>query len=147
MVNEERVKLMTKMAIFEKNDGDRCLRVAEYRRRDYMALCGWGQFFLGTLVYLLIIVAYFVLGLKEKLLEMSWEEMEKVGFKVVFFYILFTIVYQVVVRIRAKRHYDRCLRKMMKYEDSFATLGKMYKREDEYTAPLEYIENETILRN
>ena len=85
------------------------------------------------------------MGLKEKLLEMSWEEMEGVAFRVVFFYILFTIIYQVIVRIRAKRQYDRSLRKMMKYEDNFATLGKMYKREDEYTAPLEYIENETIL--
>lgn len=145
MVNEERVKLMTKMAIFEKNEGERCLRVAEYRRRDYMAICGWAQFFLGTLVYLLVVLAYFVLSLKEKLLEMSWEEMEAVGFKVVFFYVFFTIVYQVIVRIRAKRYYDRCMRKMTKFEEGFSSLGKMYKREDEYTAPLEYIENETIL--
>ena len=145
MVNEERVKLMTKMAIFEKNDGDQCMRVAEYRRRDYTALCGWGQFFLGTLVYFLVVLAYFVLSLKEKLLEMSWEEMEGVAFKIAIFYVIFTIIYKVLVRIRAKRHYDRCLRKMMKYEDKFATLGKMYKKEDEYTAPLEFIENEKIL--
>ena len=140
MVSEERVKLMTKMAIFDKNEGDRCRRVAEWRRQDYLGFVGIGQFFLGTFIYAVLCVGYFFLYLKDKVFEMSWEEMEGIGFRIVIFYIIFMIIYMIATRVKASRYYERCRRKMAKYEENFNKLNQMYKREEQYTAPLEWIE-------
>ena len=37
LLNENKVKMMTKMAIYEKNEGRRMLRTARYFKGDYVA--------------------------------------------------------------------------------------------------------------
>ena len=38
MLNENKVKMMTKMAIYEKNEGKKMLRTAKYYKGDYVSL-------------------------------------------------------------------------------------------------------------
>ena len=38
MVNEERLRPMVKMAMFDKNEGKHCKPMIEYSRQDYVAM-------------------------------------------------------------------------------------------------------------
>ena len=53
MLNENKVKMMTKMAIYEKNEGKRMLKMSRYYKGDFVTLgilksisiCSYGHFF------------------------------------------------------------------------------------------------------
>lgn len=61
MLNEERVKHMTKMAIFEKKEARKVQPVLRYGKKDYVDLCMIVHFFLGTAIYVLVFGVVFAL--------------------------------------------------------------------------------------
>ena len=59
---EEKIRLMTKLARYESGEGKEELRIARYYRSDYIGLALFRNFFLasiGYLVILLLVGAYF----------------------------------------------------------------------------------------
>ena len=51
MLNEERVKHMTRMAMVEEKENRKLRPVLYYSKKDYLSLCTIGGVFAGTLVY------------------------------------------------------------------------------------------------
>ena len=61
MINEEKVKIMTKLAMYEQGKGRKYLPVSKYYRSDYIGLA---LIMLGVYIvigYLIVLVAYSVL--------------------------------------------------------------------------------------
>ena len=62
MVNEEKVKVMNRLAMYEHGEGRKYLPVSRYYRSDYIGLALIKNFFLVTIGYVLLlagIAAYF----------------------------------------------------------------------------------------
>lgn len=57
MINEEKVKIMTKLAMYEQGKGRKYLPVSKYYRSDYIGLALIKNFFLVTIGYCLIVAA------------------------------------------------------------------------------------------
>ena len=57
MINEEKVKIMTKLAMYEQGKGRKYLPVSRYYRSDYIGLALIKNFFLVTIGYALIVAA------------------------------------------------------------------------------------------
>ena len=57
MINEEKVKIMTKLAMYEQGRGRKYLPVSRYYRSDYIGLALIKNFFLVTIGYVLIVAA------------------------------------------------------------------------------------------
>ena len=57
MINEEKVKIMTKLAMYEQGKGRKYLPVSRYYRSDYIGLALIKNFFLITIGYVLIVAA------------------------------------------------------------------------------------------
>jgi hypothetical protein len=55
MINEEKVKIMTKLAMYEKGEGKKHLPISRYYRSDYIGLALIKNFFLVTIGYGLIL--------------------------------------------------------------------------------------------
>ena len=49
MINEEKVKIMDRLALYEKQEGRKYLPVSKYYRSDYIGLALIKNFFLVTL--------------------------------------------------------------------------------------------------
>ena len=61
MINEEKVKIMDRLAVYEKQEGRKYLPVSKYYRSDYIGLALIKNFFLVTIGYgliLAVIAAY-----------------------------------------------------------------------------------------
>ena len=61
MINEEKVKIMDRLALYEKQEGGKYLPVSKYYRSDYIGLALIKNFFLVTIGYgliLAVIAAY-----------------------------------------------------------------------------------------
>ena len=56
MLNEKRIRLMTKLARYESGEGKEELRIARYYRSDYIGLAMFRNFFLASLAYLVILL-------------------------------------------------------------------------------------------
>ena len=56
MLNESKVRMMTKMAIYEKNEGRRELKTARYFKTDYVSLGVLNTIIAATAAYVLIIL-------------------------------------------------------------------------------------------
>ena len=62
MLNEEKIKIMNKLAMYEQGEGKKYLPVSKYYRSDYIGLAMIKNFFLVTIGYCLVlagIAAYF----------------------------------------------------------------------------------------
>ena len=55
MINEEKVKIMDSLALYEKQEGRKYLPVSKYYRSDYIGLALIKNFFLVTIGYGLIL--------------------------------------------------------------------------------------------
>ena len=55
MINEEKVKIMDRLAVYEKQEGRKYLPVSKYYRSDYIGLALIKNFFLVTIGYGLIL--------------------------------------------------------------------------------------------
>ena len=58
MLNEERIKLMTKMAAYEANEGKRNVAVSSYFRGDYIGLQVIKSIISATIAFLIVFAMF-----------------------------------------------------------------------------------------
>ena len=100
MINEEKIKVMTKIAMYEQGEGRKYLPISKYYRSDYIGLALIKNFFLVTLGYLLMIAAvavYFGEYLMDNIHKMN---LVAVGIYIIAGYVAVLIFYSVLTYIQ-----------------------------------------------
>ena len=105
MLNQEKVKDMTRMAIYENRAGEKELYVTSFRRGDYVALQFIKSLILGTIAAIIILAFYFLQ--KPDFLEElnTLENIKDLIINVGIFYIVFISAYLTLTYIWARRKY------------------------------------------
>ena len=99
MINEEKVKIMTKLAMYEQGKGRKYLPVSRYYRSDYIGLALIKNFFLITIGYVLIVAAvavYFGEYLLENIHKMN---LVALGAYIIIGYLVVLVFYSVLTYI------------------------------------------------
>ena len=136
MINEERVRHMTSMAIFEKEMGSEYQPMLRYSKKEYIALHGWGGFIAGTLFFGAIysgIVVYLVSNVIENLTTMYLLIIALAGLLA---YAAYIIMHVHGARLRAAKRYKRGKRLIKELASNYAKLSNMYDEEAQQTKPL-----------
>ena len=136
MINEERVRHMTAMAIFEKEMGPEYQPMLRYSKKEYIALHGWGGFVAGTLFFGAIysgIVVYLVSNVIENLTTMYLLIIALAGLLA---YAAYIIMHVHGARLRAAKRYKRGKRLIKELASNYAKLSNMYDEEAQQTKPL-----------
>ena len=136
MINEERVRHMTAMAIFEKEMGPEYQPMLRYSKKEYIALHGWGGFVAGTLFFGAIysgIVVYLVSNVIENLTTMYLLIIALAGLLA---YAAYIIMHVHGARVRAAKRYKRGKRLIKELASKYSKLTKMYDEEAQQTKPL-----------
>ncbi|MBE5905414.1 MAG: hypothetical protein E7277_01295 [Lachnospiraceae bacterium] len=126
MVNEERVRVMTKTAIFEEGVGKKALPTGEYYRSDYLFIQMLKSFFWGSAAFGLIgllVVCYGMDALMSKLPSLN---VLQLCIAVLIAYVLFMVVYMGVSYVRSYRIYRSYEKAVKGYEKSLKHLENMY---------------------
>lgn len=145
MINEERVKHMTRMAIFEKEKGPDFQPMLRYSRKEYVALHGWGGFLAGTIFFVAIyalVVLYIVGSVIENLNTMYILLIALIG---LLCYAAYIIMHVYNVRRRAGRQYKKGRRLIKDLGLQYQSLTAMYDRQEQQTKPLLAQETESTL--
>lgn len=131
MINEERVRHMTKIAIYEKEEGRSLAPMMHYSRKDYLALHTILSFITGTVFYLLLYAGTVMLLLMEVLPNLHTILViigAVIGFLV---YIIYMYFYLRLMHRRAEQRYDRGRQKLKRLAGEYKILEEMYQQEEE----------------
>ena len=107
MVNEEKVKIMNRLAMYEHGEGRKYLPVSRYYRSDYIGLALIRNFFLVTIGYVLGlagVAAYFSEYLMDNVNKIN---LVKVGIYIIVGYLIVLVVYSILTYIQYSVKYFR----------------------------------------
>ena len=125
MLNEERVKHMTRMAMVEEKENRKLRPVLYYSKKDYLSLCTIGGVFAGTLVYGILYVGAVAILFGTFFVNLS------LGILLgLVLYVLYLYYYLRSVRRRARKRYDEGAALVRQLRRDYRILNEMYQKED-----------------
>lgn len=130
MLNEEKIKIMNKLAMYEQGEGKKYLPVSRYYRSDYIGLAMIKNFFLVTIGYILVlagIAAYFGEYLVDNIHKMN---LVALGIEAVVGYVVVLVLFSVLTYIQYSVKYYRAKKSVKTYYEDLTRLNKIYSREE-----------------
>ncbi len=129
MLDKNKVKLMTELAMYEQNEGKEDLKLCEYYRKDYVSLhtiCSliWTTIGYGLLVGIIFIVCMdYLLGHMTGVIVLLL--IGVIGFGFLFLLVLYGVI---TAHVFSERH-KAATRRLKVYNRKLIRLLKMYKKE------------------
>jgi hypothetical protein len=130
MLNERKIRLMTKLAIYEKKDGKEDLKLAKYYKGDYARLQAWKTGIAVTIAYVLLLVVAAVYKLEYFLDNAFIIDFKELGMKVLGIYVIVLTVYVVIAMLGYSLKYAASRKKLAKYFRMLRKLNHFYLVED-----------------
>lgn len=126
MLNDEKIHLMTRLALYEKNEGKKTIPIGKYDRKDYIAMKMLQTAFTTAIAYFCIL-GLWVLGMFEELLE-GLSDMNYVltGFYVVLGFVALELVFLIIAYKRYSRKYTLAKKSLKPYFRDLKYLKKYY---------------------
>lgn len=130
MIDEKKVKLMTRMASYENKEGREDFKISAYYRKDYASLHTlytviWVTAGYGCLALLMGICMF------DSLMEsLSIGKLVALGAAVVIGYLVVVVVYAVVTHTVYSKKHRKARMRVKKYNHDLARLLKIYEREN-----------------
>ena len=123
MINEEKVKIMDQLAVYEKQEGRKYLPVSKYYRSDYIGLALIKNFFLVTIGYGLILAVIAAYNVHKM-------DLISLGVVVLGGYIGILVLYSVLTYIQYTVKYHKAKKSVKQYYTQLTKLEKIYTREE-----------------
>lgn len=135
MINEERLKPMVKMAMFDKNDGSACKPMMQYARTDYISMQMLISFISGSIAFVLLCAMWALYDTEAlmKLLNGAYI-MEFIKTAAVL-YVVFMVSYLAVTYVVYQVRYTHRRKMVKNYYKNLKDINKIYEREEKLKAP------------
>ena len=130
MITEEKVKILDRLALYEKQEGRKYLPVSKYYRSDYIGLALIKNFFLVTIGYGLILAVIAAYNLEYLLDNVHKMDLISLGIVVLAGYIGVLAVYSVLTYIQYTVKYYNAKKSVKQYYTQLTRLEKIYTREE-----------------
>jgi hypothetical protein len=122
LLNENKVKMMTKMAIYEKNEGRNMVRNAKFYKGDYVALAALKSTITTTIAFVIIVVMVAMCNTENLIRQINSMDYATLGKKIAMYYILALVVYALISGLYSAYQYDKSRSGIKKY---FMRLNKL----------------------
>ncbi len=129
MINEEKVILMTRAALFEEKTGKQQLKISKYFRHDYISLqilYGW---FFVTVCFVLGAVLWGACHMEYLLDNLHKMDLKSFGLTVLFLYVLVAAVYLCILYGVCSYRYYMSKKSVGSYAQSLRKISDIYAQE------------------
>ena len=126
MLSQERIKLMTKMAAYEENEGKKYMSIGSYFRSDYMGMQIIRSVICGTLAFFLLAGLYVYYHFETMMQDIYKMDLLLLGRRVLFYYIVFIAAYSVITYVIYSFRYSRAKRSLKHYYYYLKQLAAIY---------------------
>lgn len=130
MINEERVKQLYKVAMYEQREEKLHRQIKKYYRSDYIGKEILKSIFAGSLAYFFLLVLVMVCQWEKYMRIINQVDISSMILPVAVIYVVFMIVYLVATYLFYKSRYEDSRRRLDEYEEELRTLHQMYEREE-----------------
>ena len=107
MLNNQKIKKMHKLAVYESGEGKKHLAISNYYRSDYIGLALIKNFFLTTIAYGLLLMIYF--GYRSEYFMENIHKMNLVfmAAEVIGLYIILLVAYSILTYVYCSVKYSK----------------------------------------
>lgn len=133
MLNNDKIRLMTKLALYEQKEGKKHIAGGKYYRSDYVSLAMINSAIIATLAYILILGSIVLINIETILSIITTFDMLELGRIVVISYIIYMLIYLTITYIVSRLKYDNIKSELKNYDNNLKELYTIYKKEEENT--------------
>jgi hypothetical protein len=126
VINEEKVRIMTKCACYEKNEIDNNLHIAGYFRRDFVRWNVLKSLIFATFGYVLLLMLYFIANYEEIFTLFNKMQYKPLLIKILVGWGIILIIYAVVARIVYRKRFEEAREGVNDYYDTLKKLRGFY---------------------
>jgi len=130
MLNEKKIRLMTKLAMFEQKEGKKELVIDKYYKIDYIRREVFKTILCTTLGYLLLLLTILVYESEYMLQKITTLNYSQIALYAIVIYILLLVVFGLITAMISYVNYDKAKKKMKKYKKNLKMLRLFYKEEN-----------------
>lgn len=116
MLSEEKIKLMTKLSIYEKRTGKKTMKLTKFFQMDYVS---WNMLKTGvavTIGYLLIVAVYLVYHFETFIEELYTMDYIALGREIATKYVLLLVVYMAITFLIYSVRYSWGMKSLKRYQ-------------------------------
>lgn len=130
MINEENVKLMTRMAAYEKDKGKKNKKIISFFKRDYISMQMLKSIVCTTLVFGIVFALYILYDFELFMKEIYQMDLFQFAKSVILIYMVLLGIALVVTHIVALYQYNKALQGTKIYYANLKRLSQSYGKED-----------------
>ena len=135
MIDQERVREMTKLAAMEKKEGQKNQNMVRYYRGDYLIRQLLKSFLAGTFAFGLIVGMWIACNLDTVISDLNNLNFMEMLSPLLSKYLFFTIIYLILVDIYASVRYVAGQDSLRRYERHLKRLCRMYEEQESRMTP------------
>ncbi len=128
MVDEERLKLMTRMASFEENEGKKSIPVCDFFRSDYVGLHMILSAVYITIAFIIVMGVDLFCGMESFLSEFYKTDFVSFGREMLQKYIIVLAVYVLLSFVVYSYRYTKARKSTRTYQKALKRLSMMYEK-------------------
>lgn len=126
MLNENKVKMMTKMAIYEKNEGRRMLKTARYFKSDYIAFGILKTLITTSIAYIIMLIMYVLYNMESIIKDINKLDYTEVGTNLIIGYVAMIAVFSAIAFVVYGKQYDNSRNGLKRYFSRLNKLERFY---------------------
>lgn len=130
MLNENKVKMMTKMAIYEKNEGKKMARMSRYYKGDFVALGILKSIIASTFAFIVIVVFFVFCNMEKIVSEVNTIDYAALAKKIGIYYVVFLVVFSIIAGLVNAYQYDQSRTGLKKYLSRLNKLERFYNNQN-----------------
>ena len=130
MLNQERIKLMTRMASYEENQGKKNMSIGSYFRADYIGMQLLKAIISATIAYALIFAVYIYYDFENFMQGIYKMDLIQFIHDVIIYYVIFLVVNMVISYIVYAYRYSKAKKSLKKYYYNLKQLSALYDLEN-----------------
>ena len=129
MLNEERIKLMTKMAAYEADEGKKNVAIGNYFRGDYIGLQVIKSIISATIAFVIVFGLFVFYDFEVFMSDIYKMDLLGFGRTVITAYLIFVAVYALISYMIYTYRYAKARKSLKMYYNNLKKLAYLYDKE------------------
>lgn len=130
MLNKDKIRIMTKLAVYEQNEGKKDLPLSKYFKSDYMTVKMINSAITMSIGFVLLLATTALMNLEKILSDMVRIDLISFGLKILTFYVIAFVINMVVTYIIYSYKFKKSRANLKSYNNLLKELYKIYKQEE-----------------
>lgn len=130
MINEQRVKLITRMAAYEQKEYKRNIKITGFFKSDYIGFQLLKSFVANTIAFAILFCLYILYDFELFMKDIYKMDLLQFGKVVLIIYVIYIVILSVITFVASLYRYNRATQDMKLYYSNLKILSNMYGEEE-----------------